>query len=102
VWPGVATYLRIVTEFVARFRGTAYKLDRHVLAAAQFGVDEVFVRGIWMRVPVQYAAQLYSRQMFRLASHRDLHGLLRLSLLPPLASAARLSYMLTGNHSGIW
>lgn len=102
VWPGVATYLRIVTEFVSRYRGAAYKLDRHVLAAAQFGADEVFVRGIWLRVPVQYAAQLYGRQMFRLANHRDLHGVLRLSLLPPLASAARLSYMLTGNHSGIW
>jgi len=102
IWPGVATYLRVVTEFVARFRGVAYKLDPQVLAAAQFGVDEVFVRGIWLRVPVQQAAKLYGRQIFRMVNRGDLHGVLRLSLLPPLASVARLSYILTGNHSGIW
>lgn len=102
IWPGVATYLRVVTELVARFRGAAYKLDPQVLAAAQFGVDKVFVRGIWLRVPVQHAAQLYGQQICRMANHRDLHGVLRLSLLPPLASVARLSYLLTGNHSGIW
>jgi hypothetical protein len=102
IWPGVATYLRVVTEFVARFRGAAYKLDQQVLAAAQFGVDEVFVRGIWLRVPVQQAAKLYGRQIFRMVNRGDVHGVLRLSLLPPLASVARLSYILTGNHSGIW
>jgi hypothetical protein len=102
IWPGVATYLRIVTEFVSRFRGVAHKLDRDVLAAARIGVDKMFVRGIWIRVPVQYAAQLYSKQLFSMASRRDFHGVFRLSLLPPLASVARLSYMVTGNHSGIW
>jgi hypothetical protein len=102
IWPGVATYLRIVTEFVRSFRGAAYELNSQVLAASQFGIDEVFVRGMWLRVPVRHAAPLYGRQICRMASHRDLYGVLRLSLLPPLASMARLSYMLTGSHTGIW
>lgn len=102
IWPGVATYLRLVTEFVRRFRGEAYELSPQILAASRFGIDEVFVRGIWLRVPVKHAAQLYARQVGRMAWRRDLHGVLRLSLLPPLASVARLSYMVTGNHSGIW
>ena len=102
IWPGVATYLRIVTEFVSRFRGAAHRLDRHILADARLGVDDIFVRGIWLRVPVQHVAQLYGNQIFSMANRRDFHGVLRLSLLPPLASAARLSYLLTGSHSGIW
>jgi hypothetical protein len=102
VWPGVVTYLRIVTEFVRHVRGSAYQLDPRLLAESRFGMDEVFVRGIWLRVPARRAALLYARQIFHMASRRDLHGVVRLSLLPPLASAARVSYVLTGNHSGIW
>lgn len=102
IWPGVATYLRIVTEYVRSFRGNAHELAPEVLADSRFGMDEVFVRGIWLRVPVRRAAVLYGRQVCCMASHRDLYGVFRLSLLPPLASVARLSYMLTGNHSGIW
>jgi hypothetical protein len=102
VWPGVVTYLRIVTEFVGRVRGSAYQLDPQLLAESRFGMDEVFVRGIWLRVPARRAALLYARQIYHMASRRDLHGVVRLSLLPPLASVARLSYVLTGNPSGIW
>jgi hypothetical protein len=102
IWPGVATYLRIVTEFVQRHRGVACELPSQVLASARFGMDEVFVRGIWLRVPVRRAAHLYGRQMGGMASRRDLHGVFRLSLLPPLASAAQLAYRLTGDHKGIW
>ncbi len=102
IWPGVATYLRIVTEYVRSFRKDAYALPPEVLAASKFGMEEVFVRGIWLRIPVRRAAVLYCRQICHMAGHRDVHGVLRLSLLPPLASVARLSYMFTGNHSGIW
>ncbi len=102
IWPGVATYLRIVTEFVRRLRGSAYRLPQWVLDESLFGMDEVFVRGIWLRVPVRGAALLYGKQICRMATRRDVHAILRLSLLPPLASAARLSYIVTGNHSGIW
>jgi hypothetical protein len=102
VWPGVATYLRIVTEYVRQIRGSAYQLHPQLLAESRFGMDEVFVRGIWLRVPVRRAALLYGTQIYQMATLRDFHGVARLSLLPPLASAARLSYVLTGNHSGIW
>jgi hypothetical protein len=102
IWPGVATYLRVVTEFVRKFRGNAYTLDPQILKASKFGMDQVFVRGIWLRVPVRHAVRLYGRQVYQMATRRDLRGVLRLSLLPPLASVARLSYVLTGNPSGIW
>ena len=102
IWPGVATYLRIVTDFVRRSRGAAVTLPDEVLSSARFGSEEIFVRGIWLRVPAARAAQFYARQMTSMANHRDVHGVFRLSLLPPLASAARLTYMVTGNHSGIW
>ncbi|MCU1314382.1 MAG: hypothetical protein JWM54_2139 [Acidobacteriaceae bacterium] len=102
IWAGVATYLRIVTEFVRRHRGTACQLPSEVMASARFGMEEVTVRGIWLRVPVRRAARLYGRQLCRMAGRRDLHGVFRLSLLPPLASAARLVYKLTGDHKGIW
>lgn len=102
IWPGVATYLRIVTEFVRHYRGVAYELPSSVLASARFGMDEVFVRGVWLRVPVRHAAQLYGRQMGSMAIRRDLRGVFRLSLLPPLASAAHLTYKITGDPKGIW
>jgi hypothetical protein len=102
IWPGVATYLRIVTDFVRRYRGTACQLSPEVLAGARFGIEEVTVRGIWLRVPVRRAVRLYGAQLGRMARRRDLHGVFRLSLLPPLASAARLVYKLTGDHKGIW
>lgn len=102
IWPGVATYLRIVTEYVRAFRGYAYELLPEVVAASRFGMEKVFVRGMWLRVPMHYAAALYCRQVCHMASRRDMYGVFRLSLLPPLASVARLSYMLTGNPSGIW
>lgn len=102
IWPGVATYLRIVTEYVQSFRRSAYDLAPEVLADSRFGMEKVFVRGLWLRVPVQSAAALYGLQICQMASHRDLYGVWRLSLLPPLASVARLAYALTGNHSGIW
>jgi hypothetical protein len=102
IWPGAATYLRIVTEFVRRHRGSACQLPPEVLESARFGMEEVTVRGIWLRVPVRRAARLYGTQLGSMARRRDLHGVFRLSLLPPLASAARLVYKLTGDHKGIW
>jgi hypothetical protein len=102
IWPGVATYLRLVTEFVQQIRGKAYQLDPQILVDSHFGKDNIFARGIWLRIPVQHAAILYAQQICHMAGKRDLHGVTRLSLLPPLASVARLSYALTGNPSGIW
>ena len=67
-----------------------------------FGVDEAFVRGIWIRVPVNRAANLYSREMGSMLRRFDGHGAFRLSLLPPLASIVSVTYKLTGDHRGIW
>jgi hypothetical protein len=32
----------------------------------------------------------------------DWRATFRLSLLPPLASVAKMAYLVTGNHRGIW
>jgi hypothetical protein len=48
------------------------------------------------------AATLYLEQLAENGRSRNLRALARLSLLPILASAAFVSFRLTGNDKGIW
>ena len=102
IWPGVASYLRIVSEYHQAYRGTALELPKEVFDDARLGISDVFMRGVWIRVPIRRAGFLYAHQMGSMLAHADLHGVFRLSLLPPLASIARLTYKVTGDHHGIW
>jgi hypothetical protein len=103
VWSGVATYLKIVCDYVRKYRGTAPELPAEVLDAARFGGDVVYVGGRFLRVPLlPNGAELYTRQVARVASNRDIAATLRLTLLPPLASAAAVAYKLTGSDKGVW
>jgi hypothetical protein len=103
VWPGVATFLRVVTEYVKRYREFEVELPQEVLSASLFGAAEVVARGKWLRVPLYpRAVQLYTRQLRHTAWRADLPATFRLGLLPPLASAAKLAYKMTGDHTGIW
>lgn len=102
IWLGVASYLRIVSEYHETYRGTALGLPRDILSDARLGIGDVFMRGPWIRVPVKRAGVFYAHQMKSMLFHADFHGAFRLSLLPPLASVARLAYKVTGDHSGIW
>ncbi len=103
IWPGVATFLVIVSDYVKSYRGEGVELPREVVAAAQFGGDKISVRDRFLRFPVlPEGAGLYRLQMRHTATSGNLPAALRLSLLPPLASVAALAYRVTGSDKGIW
>lgn len=103
IWKGVCSFLKIVSDYVKTYRGTPVLLPAEVLATAPFGGEKVFVRGKFIRVPIMpQGANLYSEQITRTALRGDVPATFRLSLLPPLASAAAISYRLTGSDKGIW
>ncbi len=103
IWPGVATFLVIVSDYVRSYRGEGVQLPREVLAASKFGGDKISVRDRFLRFPVlPEGAGLYGLQMRHTATSGNLPAALRLSLLPPLASVAALAYRVTGSDKGIW
>jgi hypothetical protein len=103
VWPGVATYLKIVCDFAHAYRGSASQLPAEVLAAACFDGEAIFARGKFLRVPIlPNGAELYTRQVTHAALRGDVPATLRLSLLPYLASAAAVAFRITGSDKGIW
>lgn len=103
IWPGVATYLKIVCDYVGRYRGDAPELPQQVLAAARFGGDVIHAGGRFLRIPIlPNGAELYTRQLTHTARHGDVPATLRLSLLPYLASAAAVAFRMKGSDKGIW
>lgn len=103
IWNGVATYLKIVCDYVQKCRGSAPQLPKEVTDAAHFGGEAVYVGGRFLRVPiVPNGAKLYTQQVTLTALRGDVPATLRLSLLPPLASAAAVAYKLTGSDKGVW
>ncbi len=103
IWPGVATYLCVVSDYVWKYRGIGLRLPPAVTAKAKFGGDRITVGGKFLRVPkVPEAAGLYFRQLARNISEHRWAATARLSLLPPLASAAAVAYAITGSDKGVW
>ena len=103
IWPGVATYLKLVSDYVRKYRVTAPPLPPEVAGAAVFDGEVLKVRNCFLRVPIMpYGARLYTRQVTRTALRGDVPATFRLTLLPPLASAAAVAYRLTGSDKGIW
>ncbi|HZQ92935.1 MAG TPA: hypothetical protein VFA60_14170 [Terriglobales bacterium] len=103
VWPGVATYLTVVSDYAGRYRGAPVAMPAEVRAAAAFGGDKIFVRARFLRVPVMpEGAGLYTRQVTTTALRGDVPAMFRLTLLPPLASAAAIACRITGSDKGIW
>jgi len=103
IWPGVCTYLKIVSDYIAQYRGVGLVLPANVTANAVCGGNEIHARNLFLRVPiVPHGASLYTRQMKEAALHGHVGAALRLSLLPPLASVAALAFKVTGSDKGIW
>ncbi len=103
IWPGVCSYLRITSDYVKQYRGTGLDLPPQVVNAAPFGGEKVFVKGRFIRVPIMpQGADLYTRQVTSAAFRGDVPATFRLSLLPPLASAAAVAFKITGSDKGIW
>lgn len=103
IWPGVATFLNIVSDYVQQYRGAALPLPPEIKSQAVFGGDKLAVRNRFLRLPiVPQSAQLYGLQMVTTAAKRDFPAALRLSLLPPLASAAKIAIKVIGTEKAIW
>jgi hypothetical protein len=103
IWPGVATYLAIVSDHIKRYRGIPLALPEFVLSAARFGGNEIKPRARFLRVPVMpHGAALYTYQVTHAAMNGDVPGTFRLTLLPYLASAAAVAYKVTGSDKGVW
>lgn len=103
IWEGVATYLAIVSDYVAKYRGSGLDLPQSVMASARFGGDEVHYGNGFLRVPIMpQSAKLYVSQLSALLRKRELHSSARLSLLPWLATAAVVGQRITGSDKGIW
>jgi hypothetical protein len=103
IWPGVATYLVIVSDKMKAYRGIGVALPQFVLEAARFGGSEIKVNASFLRVPIKpYGMRLYMQQITQTAFRGDVPATFRLSLLPPLASAAAIAYKFTGSDKGIW
>lgn len=103
IWEGTATYLAIVSDYVAKYRGTPVRLPSLVTSSARFGGDSVFYARGFIRVPIMpQSAKLYGSQLAGILKKRELHNGARLSLLPWLATAAVVGQKLTGSDKGIW
>ncbi len=102
IWPGVATYLKIVSDYVQRYRGGPVVLPKPVLEAARFGGEKLFVQRRFLRIPLPEGAGLYTSQVARTALRGDMPATFRLSLLPPLAATAAVAFKITGDDKGIW
>jgi hypothetical protein len=103
IWKGVCSLLKIVSDYTMQYRGTPIPLPAEVISAAPFGGEKVYVKAKFIRVPIMpQGTQLYAAQVTTAALRGDLAGTFRLSLLPYLASAAAISYKLTGSDKGIW
>ena len=101
IWPGVATFLALVSDYVSRCGGKA-EVPREVVGASCSANIRVQARGDFLRVPMLPAASLYGSQLLNASRHGDLRAMCRLPLLPPLAMSALVAYRLTGSDKGIW
>ena len=103
IWPGVCTYLKIVSDYIAEYRGAGLALPAKVVANAVCGGKVVEPKNRFLRVPIMpQGASLYTKQVRQTALQGQVGATLRLSLLPPLASVAALAYRVTGSDKGIW
>ena len=101
IWPGVATFLLLVSKYVESFGGNA-PVPAEVLASAYRQDIRVHLGGNFLRVPKGPAAVLYASQLMSAGRRVDFRAMARLPLLPPLAISALLAYKLTGSDKGVW
>jgi hypothetical protein len=101
IWPGVASFLVIVANYVKEYGGFM-PLPDEVISAARSPYLRVQFRSNFLRVPMKPAAGLYGSQLLNAGKHGDLRAISRLPLLPPLAVSALVAYRLTGSDKGVW
>jgi len=103
IWPGVATYLTLVADYVNRYSGTVLGIPEWISSAALFRSNKIFCRGPFLRIPLMpYVGMLYSLQLVQTTFAGHLSAALRLSLLPALFSLAAVHGKVTGKDQGVW
>jgi hypothetical protein len=103
LWEGIATYLRIISEYVQSYRGSGVPLDPIVMGSAKFGTNQIRFRRDFLRVSIlPHSMNLYASELTTLLLKGDFRNSFRLSLLPGLATAAAVEQKLTGSDKGIW
>jgi Uncharacterised nucleotidyltransferase len=103
LWDGVATYLGVISDYVGLYKGESLELPSMVTSSAKFGGDQVYFRRNFIRIPLlPHASSLYVAEMAKLLLNGEIRNVLRLSLLPGLATAAAVEMKLTGSDKGIW
>ena len=103
IWPGVATYLNIVSGFANKYRGHGLDLPASVTSAALCGAEKIHPRSRFLRVPIRKEGlTLFTTQMTKAAFNGDVEATFRLGMLPYLATAAAVAYKITGSDKGVW
>jgi len=103
IWPGVATLLKITSDYNERVGLGPLTLPEFVVRSARFGAEVTFVGKEFLRVPtVPEGLQLFLRQLIGTGAARHFRAAARLTLLPALAAAAFVDLRITGDDKGIW
>jgi hypothetical protein len=103
LWKGIATYLTIISEYVAQYRGTGVSLPRSVTRGAKFGASKIEYGSEFLRIPIlPYSAGLYASELRNLLFRGGFRNSLRLGLLPCLATASVLGFGFSGDWKSIW
>ncbi len=103
IWEGVATYLAIISDYLASFRGAGFEIPSFVAASAQFGGGDILFGNGFLRVPiVPQSARLYQSQLASALEQVEFDNGVRLGLLPCLATAAMLGQKLTASGKPVW
>ena len=103
LWGGVATHLRIVSEYVDHYTGRPLRLPAFVRKAAKFGIERIYPHAGYLRLPLfPHGAKLYGHQVMKNLKRGNHAGAARLTLLPPLAAAAGVAFKFGGKRNGVW
>jgi hypothetical protein len=103
IWPGVATLLKISSDYNERAGVGPLPLPEFVVRAARFGAEVTYVGEQFLRVPIMpQGSQLFLQQLIGTGTARHFRSAARLSLLPVLAAAAFVNLRMTGDDKGIW
>lgn len=66
IWQGVATHLRLVSEYIEHYTGTAPVLPLFVRKSARFGIERLYPHAGYLRIPLfPQGATLWGRQVIK-------------------------------------
>lgn len=103
IWPGVATLLKITSDYNERAGVGPLPLPEFVTHSAQFGAEVTYAGERFLRLPmVPQGSRLFLQQLIATGTARRFRAAVRLSLLPALAAAAFINLQMTGDDKGIW